>query len=525
MKKWMIMASLVLAAGTLTACGDDGGSDNPPTGDATDGDGDGETTVATCWEQDPSKPAGIGREVEGESNDGDMLCDSAEANLEYNGVACDTVADCDGDGINDDAEVLFLTPEVGGLGYATSPINPDTDGAGGNDLEDIQNGLDPTTPLDDIDVSQNTELYDGPAYSYVSSIKLAGSDCCFTNLNDDPGIDNDLSSLLSQAGSLIANFADIDLSLEGVNGLVGGLVDAGGLALVIRHENVPDDIAGGTSASVESSFLLADIVVDEGGEACTSDAACTGGPADSAAFCNIAAGETEGTCVYLTASKADRLAGEGEYPLTAVIGGDNPVKLDAIIAENGFLVNAGDFLLSLNLASLGIDGVEDLGLPAEIDLLISKTQMLGKVEYQNGSIPADDSARGVKSDGDIKLGGGIGIVQVTDLLNDVLAGCYPEGTADLLTVEKDDTLGRVVLACDPNTRTADFTSSEGLCGTLSGEGSDLDIIGLVCDQLDNLIGKRLSVDTDGDGAKDGLAVGLLIGLSGASNSYDAMPAE
>ncbi len=67
--------------------------------------------------------------------------DQADADGDLVGDACDD--DIDGDGLTNDEEVSI---------YGTDPYNPDTDGGSLNDGYEVDDGLDPLDPSDDVPV-------------------------------------------------------------------------------------------------------------------------------------------------------------------------------------------------------------------------------------------------------------------------------------------------------------------------------------------------------------------------------------
>jgi hypothetical protein len=538
MKKLILLASLMLAFGTITGCSDDDNGDSDPTdptdvidGDTSpDTDTDGDTTLPDTAEPtclDFGDEPGIGEEVEGTDSDEDGVCDSAEPS------ECVGSTDCDEDGLSDAAEIFYNDPSVGGRGFATDPRNADTDDNGSTDLEDIESGNNPVSILDDI--TDNDPAFDGTAYSYVSGLGIASESCCY-DLNDQIGADNSLAALLEGLGSALGSFGDIgiDLSAEGIAALLQGLLDEGDLALVLEHNSIPDDLENGARDDAQISFWLANIVLDEEEGVCETAADCTSGPAESTAICSgfeegtDGGDDTLGDCVYLNASVEERANGNGEYPLESQIGEgseEGPVTLDALIGFNEIIVNEGDLVLALDLEALAGDAIADLGLPSTLELTISKARLGGALEEQTGSQPAqgDETTIGVASDGQLDLGGAVGIGQVVDLLNDLLDPCFqnPSGGGDLIQIDTESNESRVALTCaDPFPDTSN--SQQGLCTTLNDLPIGFDAI---CGLLDQLIGSNLDVDTNDSGKADGLSLGLKLQLSGASNSYEVMSME
>lgn len=481
MKKWILMASVMLAAGSFTACGDDPKEEQPPTGDVTDDDTtdtDGTTNPDTCYVADSAKP-GFGTEVNladgGGDADADGVCDSLEGGLSNtDGVACNTLADCDGDGISDAGEFFYRDDRFDGTGYATSPNNANTDGAGGNDLDEANAGLDPTTAADNVDDSDNTEIFTGNAYSYVSGIAIAGTDCCFTNLDADPQIDNDLAQLLNDIAPLLGQFLPdpepdedpLDLSPEGIGDLIAPLLEDGTLTLIFEETNVPTDIEGGTSTSVKVQPYFGSL-----------------------------AGDT-------IASLAVRQAGDGEYFLGDAVG----AQFDAIINKGQFIVTSGDLALNLDLTDLVADL---LGEPLVLDLSVSKLRVRGAISEQTKTGSTDTI--GIATDERLEVGGGVGIGQLVTVINDLLGSCYEPGF-ELLSLDTTSNPDRVALACAENIPAVSNPDGLGeLCGEVGG------LLGTICPLLDNVLGSKLSVDTDDDGKADGLAVGIKLEMSGAAD--------
>lgn len=476
MKKWILMASVMLAAGSFTACGED--EPNEPVGDATDGDGDtdggddGDTTPAdTCFESDSANP-GFGIEVNRADGGGDAdldgVCDDTEAGLtNSDGVACNTLEDCDSDNITDAGELFYRDDRFDSIGFATSPISANTDNAGADDLEEFQEGLDPTNPNDNIDTSLDTEKFDGDAYSYVSGIGIAGADCCFSNLDADAAIDNDLAALLTSLSSLGSLLGDIDLSPAGIAALIAPIIEEGTLTLIFEHSNVPVDIEEGQSGNVSVQPYLGSLV-----------------------------GETPATL-------AVRQAGDGEYFLDETVGD----PFSAIINGGQFLVNDGTLNLALDLSAIAGDLLG--GAELLVDLDVKKLRIRGDVSEQTKADITD--ALGVATATNLEVGGALPIDKVATLVNDLLGECYPAGF-ELLSIDEESNPDRVKLACAatiPDVANPDALG--GLCGDVG------ELLGQVCGLLDTIIGANLSVDTDDDGKADGLALGLLLELSGAAD--------
>jgi hypothetical protein len=108
-----------------------------PTLNDTDGDGFGDNAEAVNG-SDPLDPASVPPGEPTIDTDGDMLTDTQEAELGTN----PDLADSDGDGLSDFAEVGFEP----GSATGTDPNLSDTDGDGVGDGDEITNGTDPLDP-------------------------------------------------------------------------------------------------------------------------------------------------------------------------------------------------------------------------------------------------------------------------------------------------------------------------------------------------------------------------------------------
>jgi hypothetical protein len=108
-----------------------------PTLNDTDGDGFGDNAEAVNG-SDPLDPASVPPGEPTIDTDGDMLTDAQEAELGTN----PELADSDGDGLSDFAEVGFEP----GSATGTDPNLSDTDGDGVGDGDEVTNGTDPLDP-------------------------------------------------------------------------------------------------------------------------------------------------------------------------------------------------------------------------------------------------------------------------------------------------------------------------------------------------------------------------------------------
>jgi len=137
-----------------------------------DCDGDGLTT---------EEETTLGTDPNNEDTDGDNITDGDEVNNGSNPLnACDPVStglgsdDCDLDGLTNDDELLV----------GTDPNNPDTDGDGDNDGEEVNNGTSPIDPCDPTIDAVGTADCDGDGLDNDGEL-LAGTD------NNNPDTDED----------------------------------------------------------------------------------------------------------------------------------------------------------------------------------------------------------------------------------------------------------------------------------------------------------------------------------------------
>lgn len=505
--RWRGLFVVVLAL-SLTACGESE-SDNP-SGDATDSaedlrdSGDGaepnlndETNdasvslpgdacdrrkesdvgsdcevveVARCYgprDVDGDEIPGYAQFRRGTSEDGDELCDDVEAEMFYEGTDCSTVADCDGDGLNDDAELLYIEDRVGGRGWATKLDDPDSDGDGINDLDEIEAGRNPL--FAELTDAQNTAVFAGRAFGYLTDITFAGRYCCTTQLGQGAEHDNELPGLLS--------FGDgpetYPVTIGDIQDAITDTVRDDDSALVFDFEGLPDDLAAGAR--------------------------------------NDAKIEVRTAAVVGSSSIEDRLSGEGRFSLDA--GGAVSV-LAAMVADGHVEASADELVLPIALSTvypLYVSVAMDGDLAEEFPLTLRRVTMSFDV-IENTSTRAPSSTIGVESIEDIRVAGAVSLEEIVAMHNALLSECYPDfdGPFIAFTESEDDKVSYI--ECNRASFEANFdaTGLDGRCGGLT-DGHES-----YCSLMEEVV--YADTDTNDNGVPDSISVGFRFRLSGASRT-------
>jgi hypothetical protein len=438
----------------------------------------------TCLTPSENGDPGDGEEVEGQSTDGDQLCDADESGLSYDGTACDTVADCDQDGLSDDQELLFTYYRANGTGLNTDITNPNTDGAGPNDGDEIAMGLDPTSPIDNLTSADNTTLSSDVSYSFIKSIDVASSSCCSRRLNDDAEIDNSVGFLfdaLSNSSGGPPNPMDV----------LSDYIEQGDRKFIIEWTQLPDDLANGVSVDVGATIFL-----DRSGA---------------------------------NEPFADREDGDGEYVIDRadefiptisariVDGRFGPTVPQSLTAN--FTTAAASFYLPLGLPQL-INTLTD-----EVPELRSLVTELSRVGFRGDVMEqtTDDAVAGRKglatAGAPIEVAAVIPVTALVESLNEDFAACFPDFEEDALSVATDSVQARVEMVCSETSPFDTERDDSAECDQFE-DVEDTMIAGFVrqCDLLVGALNPSIDVDTDDDGIRDGLSAGFLIELAGAANT-------
>ncbi len=358
-------------------------------------------------------------------------------------------------------------------------VDPVEDTGGGDTVDDTSDAGNDADAVEEVeeDVTQPDVITgDETKYSFVAGLLIpstnGGDACCFTDLdpsNDDPDptIDNNLAALLGVLGTFLDG-VDINASIQEA-------VDAGDLALVLEHVNVPDSVnTGGQATDATVNLYLA--TADEGDTA------------------------------------ADRASGDGTFTL----GEATATFDDVTVGEGQFAAGPDTFPLTIPLGALG---GSDLGIE-ELDLTVTDARIEGEIVECNNGVCSVDPLVSVDGEdvqvGGMKLGGAVGADQIVTLINDLVADCSCI-SADLATEPmilggEDADAQSYVLECNSavDTSSANCGDEDGaICGGLGGN------IGTVCSAL-GVVGNLIDVDIDGNGINDGISLGIRLSLVGAT---------
>jgi hypothetical protein len=481
-----LLVSMLFALTCLYACEDSNTQVTDDTIDSLETDGSVGEDVADvpegqCYTR--SDELGIGVLVEGESNDGDAVCDSIESEEGYDGgPSCREVADCDGDGLSDAQEIFYNDATFNGTGYATNPSNPDTDDDGIIDSEDprpIYSRV-PCTPPD------LPEIYEGRSFSYVSRVAIAPENCC-RDLNDSIGPDNAIVSLEEAVQSAVDAFSDDEEPLYvPVNERLEEALELGDLAYVLEFDGLPKTLEDSDAATLQK-------------ETCGNDA--------------LEVTATQYEVDVTEGSIEDRRAGAGRYEL-----------LTELEEASGIGFESGEVLFS-ETGGLTIPSSAVLPLPELPGQVYSEPisfDLSGFALSVETTENAPAGQRGVRTEDTVETGGIMPASVVLETFNKAYQALLPEYDGELLSLEQasgDD--DRLSFHC-PESLTSAVEAETGLSDP---EGQDLgadDVFRLpaFCSLVDSLYGSEIDVDTDDDGVADAFSLGLRIELSGAALTTD-----
>lgn len=404
----------------------------------------------------------------------------------------------------------------------------DSNGESGNPDADVGEVSDADTHADadfevEIDVEECPDygaLTDDVFLGYLSSLSLTGPDCCFTNLDGDAAIDNDLTALVDSLSTIFEQISSpLDLDWL-VNGVLQQSIDQGAVSVLMRATNVYErafeSLGFGSESCPELRRAKFDFVSAERFR--TTEESCTNLTVSDDCF-DADAGQCtdDAVCVYPVSSDADVQAGAGSFEiLESLLGADKADLLEGVFVDGRFLLARGPEPLNLpiDLGRAFPGQVEAYGLPSELILPVYKLRVRSTIA-ESTSDSAPDSQRGFSTTATGELGGAIALESVLEILNPYFDTCFEADVPQVFAIDAESNADRLVLTCDENLIVDNPAAIGGLCKLFTVPDGSVDGT-TSCGLFDTIIAANLSVDTDEDGKADALAFGLNFELVGAA---------
>lgn len=438
-----MMAVLLTASLSLTACGDDSSSNN--------GNNNGGNDVGADAGMDAAQDGGdMDATEDGGGEDADQGCTSDDDCAP--GMMCET-----------DTGACVEAPSGCDLTGDERPARCDQDFAG-------------TTF--------------GPG-SLVTSFQIAGRnvggtadpECCF-DYNGDGEIDNSLG------GTLIGVSAD---TFDSLNASLASSIADGSLILAFEHDGLTDLSAG---EDYKLNFWLGQL----GGVDCSVQANCSDAACANTAAC-AGSGDTFEDCSTDTDEDGDGDAGcaDSDCTDTAICAelDTSAIEIDPNSVDQGTFPQA-------QVDNAKIDGDKLSAGPGSVKLSIDLLDTPLELVISNAQIEADvDTTQSTIADGiwltNGKLGGVVRIDDILDGVNNFASTCDCMGLSgdDAISYQANDVAGTA--ECNVGTTEADACTADGQdsCATIAKN----------CSLVVNVLPLLADIDTDNDGTNDAVSVG------------------